>query len=224
MPKDEARICRVTRTREETRAAYDRISRWYDPLEGFWEGKPKQVGLQKLGARRGEVVLGLGFGTGHGILALARSVGESGRVYGIDLSPRMFELSQIRASQNGLAERVELRIGDATALPFDADLFHAVFASFVLELFDTPEIPLVLSECRRVLKNGGRVCVVSLSKTGRSSWMRNLYEWGHDKFPSLLDCRPIFAQAALRAAGFETRETSRMFLWGLPVEIVVGFK
>lgn len=224
MQNDRAEICRVTRTREETRATYDRISRWYDPLEGYWEGKPKQVGLQKLGVRRGEVALEIGFGTGHGILALARAVGESGRVYGIDLSPRMLELTQTRISQGGLAERVCLKNGDATALSFDANFFDAVFTSFVLELFDTPEIPKVLSECRRVLKTGGRLCVVSLSKTGRSTWMRNLYEWGHDKFPSVLDCRPIFVQKALEAAGLQVREASRMSLWGLPIEIVVAGK
>src|SRR5512135_3292040 len=155
MPKDRAEISRVTRTREQTRSTYDRISRWYDPLEGSWEGKPKQIGLQKLGVGRGEVALEIGFGTGHGILALAQAVGESGRVYGIDLSPRMLELTQTRINQKGLAERVCLKNGDAATLPFASDFFDAIFASFVLELFDTPEIPHVLSESRRVLKGGG---------------------------------------------------------------------
>lgn len=217
-------ISRVTRTREQTRATYDRISHWYDPLEGYWEGKPKQVGLQKLGVASGEIALEIGFGTGHGILALARAVGESGKVYGIDLSPRMLQLTQARVDRQGLAARVVLKNDDATALPFDAGFFDAVFMSFVLELFDTPDIPHVLSECRRVLKTGGRIGVVSLSKTGRATWMRNLYEWGHEKFPSVLDCRPIFVQKALEAAGLRTRETTRMSLWGLPVDIVVGGK
>jgi len=224
MPGDEAAISRVRRTRAETRAAYDRISRWYDQLEGYWEGKPKQAGLQKLGVKSGEVALEIGFGTGHSILALAQAVGGSGRVYGIDLSPRMLELTQTRVNQKGLAEGVLLKNGDATALPFAPDFFDAVFMSFVLELFDTPEIPRVLSECHRVLKSGGRICIVSLSKTGPSTWMRNLYEWGHERFPSVLDCRPIFVQKALEAAGFQTREASRLAFWGLPVEIVVGGK
>ncbi|MBI5030160.1 MAG: methyltransferase domain-containing protein [Chloroflexi bacterium] len=217
-------ITRVTRTRAETRATYDRISRWYDPLEGYWESKPKQIGLQKLGVQSGEVALEIGFGTGHGIVALAQVVGELGKVYGIDLSPRMLALTQSRVNQTGLAARVMLKNGDATALPFDANFFDAIFMSFVLELFDTPEIPQVLSECRRVLKHDGRLCVVSLSKTGQATWRRNLYEWGHEKFPSLLDCRPLYVQKALEAAGLQTREATRMLLWELPVEIVVGSK
>ena len=224
MRNDDPVISRVTRTRAETRALYDRLSRWYDPLEGYWEGKPKQVGLQKLGVQCGEVALEIGFGTGHGILALAQAVGKSGEVYGIDLAPRMLALTQSRVNQKGLAARVVLKNADATMLPFDADFFDAVFMSFLLELFDTPEIPQVLSECRRVLKAGGRLCVVSLSKTGRATWVRNLYEWGHEKFPSILDCRPIFVQRTLEAAGLQTREATRMSLWGLPVEIIVGSK
>ena len=132
MPNDAVQISRVMRTREQTRATYDRVSRWYDPLEGYWESKPKQVGLQKLGVVNGEVALEIGFGTGHGILSLARAVGESGKVYGIDLSPRMLTLTQSRVDRQGLAARVVLKNGDATALPFDAGFFVAVFMSFVL--------------------------------------------------------------------------------------------
>ena len=225
MPDDEAgTISRVLRTREQTRAAYDRISRWYDFLEGNWEGEPKRACLQRLGIQRGEMALEIGFGTGHGILALARAVGESGRVFGVDLSPRMLELTQTRVIRERLAGRVSLKNGDATAVPLDDNSCDAVFMSFVLELFDTPEIPRVLSECRRVLKSGGRLGVVSLSKTGRSTWIRNLYEWGHARFPSVLDCRPIFVREALGIAGFRTLQASRRLLWGLPIEIVVGWK
>lgn len=224
MLNDKAGISRVKRTREETRATYDRISRWYDPLEGYWEGKPKQVGLQKLAVKEGESVLEIGFGTGHGIVSLARAVGESGKVYGLELSPKMCAQTQRRVNQAGLGARVFLREGDAVALPFDANFFDAVFASFVLELFDSPEIPDVLSECHRVLKSRGHLGVVSLSKKGRSTFMRNLYEWGHSKFPSILDCRPIFVQQALEAAGFQMRDATRMLLWGLSIEIVIAGK
>lgn len=217
-------ISRVTRTRAQAQAAYDRISKWYDLLEGRWERKLKDVGLQKLGIREGEIVLEVGFGTGHGILALARSVGATGRVYGIDLSAKMIEITRESVRKKGLEDRVELIQGDALQLPFETDFFDAAFMSFVLELFDTPEIPRVLHECLRVLQVGGRICVVSLSKMGGPSRMRRLYEWGHRVFPRILDCRPIYVERALREAGFAVSDATIGSVAGLPVEVVLATK
>jgi ubiquinone/menaquinone biosynthesis C-methylase UbiE len=224
MPNKEPEISRVIRSKAEAQAMYDRISGWYDLLEGIWEKKSRDVGLRKLGVKAGETVLEIGFGPGHGILALAQMVGESGMVCGLDLSPRMCQITQARVGEKGLAERVELKCGDAVQLPYEAAFFDAIFMSFTLELFDTPEIPKVLSECQRVLCRSGRLCVVSLSKAGGSNWLVRLYEWGHQMFPTLIDCRPIFAQQSLQDAGFPIRETTPMSLWGLPVEVVLAGK
>jgi ubiquinone/menaquinone biosynthesis C-methylase UbiE len=190
--EDNGGISRVRRSKEEAGNLYDRISGWYDAIEGIWTGKARDAGLRKLGAREGERVLEIGFGTGHAILALARSVGDTGKVCGIDLSPRMLDIALKKAAGSGYGERMELAQGDAASLPYDPEFFDAVFMSFVLELFDTPDIPQVLSECRRVLKKGGRICVVSLSRSGGRKPMRRIYEWGHQRLPRLLDCRPIF--------------------------------
>ena len=224
MSSGELEISRVRRSKAEAQETYDRISRWYDLSEGIWEKKARVVGLQKLDVKEGEIVLEVGFGTGHGIQALAQSVGESGRVYGIDLSHRMVHITQARMNEVGLSERVKLLHGDAEYLPFEAEFFDAIFMSFTLELFDTPEIPKVLSECKRVLRSDGRICVVSLSMTGGWNWMRELYEWGHRRFPKFLDCRPIYVRNALVDSGFQILDTTSMSLFALPIEIVLARK
>ncbi len=219
---EKVEMSRVTRSKQEAQKMYDRISRWYDLLGGNQEARARAVGLDKLRVATGETVLEIGFGTGHSIVKMARAVGESGKVYGVDLSPRMIEITQNRVSENELSKRVELRQGDAARLPFEAETFDAVFMSFTLELFDTPEIPIVLGACRRVLRRGGRICVISLSKAGEDNWMRKLYEWGHERLPRFLDCRPIFVREALEETEFEIASVTEMFLWGLLVEIVLA--
>ncbi len=224
MTNHEPEIGRVTRSKAQAQATYDKISRWYDLMEGMWEKEAREAGLRKLGVRVGERVLEIGCGPGHDLVALAQSVGETGKVYGIDLSPRMLSIARTRVNDKGFAGRVDLRRGDAVRLPFETDFFDALFMSFTLELFDTPEIPQVLRECHRVLQSGGRICIVSLSKAGRANWMRNLYEWGHERFPNLLDCRPIYVEKALWNAGFQFLDVTRTFLWGLPIENALAYK
>jgi hypothetical protein len=54
--------------------------------------------------------------------------------------------------------------------------------------------------------------------------MKRLYEWGHNKYPALLDCRPIFAGHSLEAAGFIIQNSILSTFWGLPVETVLAQK
>ncbi len=223
MEKNRSPMSRVTRSKEEAKDSYNKISRWYDVLAGTSEQKYRDLALQGLGARQGEIILEIGFGTGHCILALAQTVGQSGKVYGIDLSEGMSNITQTRIRKAGLSDRVELRCGDATKLPYESDFFHAVFMSFALELFDTPEIPIVLSECRRVLRNGGRIGVVSMSK-GEDNLAMRLYEWSHRKFPKYVDCRPIFVREAIEAADFQVLDVKIFSMFGLMGENVLARK
>ena len=221
--EDQAGVLRVFQSREEARAFYNKIGKVYDLLADRSEEPVRRAGLEKLGARAGEKVLEIGFGTGHCLVALAQAVGPAGSVYGIDLSDEMLKIAQANLREAGLAERVQLTRGDAAGLPYPSDLLDAIFMSFTLELFDTPEIAEVLAECRRVLRPGGRIVVVGLSKEGGDGAAARVYEWMHRLFPNLLDCRPIFVRRALEAAGFRVESVGHEMMW-VPVEIVLAVK
>jgi demethylmenaquinone methyltransferase/2-methoxy-6-polyprenyl-1,4-benzoquinol methylase len=212
-------------TREQTRQNYDRMSRWYDLFAGS-EKKFTESGLQILGAKAGERVLEIGFGTGHSLGTLAGQVGEAGLVAGVELSPGMIEVARNRIypfghKQAKSPERsVQMIQGDGTLTPFASNSFDAVFLSFTLELFSENEIPVVLKECRRVLKQEGRLVVVSLAK--KDVLACRLYEWGHERWPVLLDCRPIELRKSLETGGFRVQAAKVQTMWGLPVEIVLS--
>ncbi len=115
---------------------------------------------------------------------------------------------------------VQLICGDAENLPLPSDSVDGIFMSFTLELFDTPDIPTVLRECMRVLKVGGRLAIVGLSKETQGGLVR-AFEWTHRHFPNLVNCRPIFVRRALEEAGYLVHETLRKRMW-VPVEIVLA--
>jgi demethylmenaquinone methyltransferase/2-methoxy-6-polyprenyl-1,4-benzoquinol methylase len=219
-----ASINRVKRTKAEAKTTYDKMSPWYDFMAGLAEKKYRLAGLEKLKVSAGESVLEIGFGTGHCIQAMAESVGSSGKVCGIDLSSGMLNITQKRINKAGYSERVELICGDGSQLPYDDLMFDAIFSSFTLELFDTPEIPLILKECRRVLHPGGRICIVAMSKKENSGWMVKLYEWAQARYTRFVDCRPIYVRQAIEEAGLKIVRFEEMSMFGLPVDIVLAKK
>jgi demethylmenaquinone methyltransferase/2-methoxy-6-polyprenyl-1,4-benzoquinol methylase len=129
-----------------------------------------------------------------------------------------------RLEKAGLEDRVKLFCGDAASLPFDDSAFDAVFMSFTLELFDTPEIPEVLEQIRRVLKPEGRLAVVGISKENGESMFLRLYEWAHRKWPKYVDCRPIYVERSLIDAGYQIKSKEKVKMLRLPAEIVVAVK
>lgn len=224
IPPDTSAISDVVRSKEDARISYNRMSKWYDQVAGSSERKFVEMGLGELSAQGGEKVLEIGFGTGNGILSLAGSVGETGKVSGVDISENMLSITQERVQKAGYEQNVVLKCGDAVHLPFRSGYFDAVFISFALELFDTPEIPLVLKECRRVLKKDGRICIVAMAKKRRDNIPVRLYEWAHKKMPKLADCRPIYASRSLEESGFQIVSCIEKSMWGLPIEIIIAVK
>ena len=216
------KILRVYRTKAQAKESYDKLSRFYDYFAGAIEKKYTNMGLERLNTKRGETVLEIGFGTGHCLKQIAEAVGENGEVYGIDISSGMLEVTKKRLEKASLIDRVELYCGDALKMPYGDNKFDAVFMSFTLELFDTPEIPKVLSEIKRVLKPKGRLGVVSMSKENGESILLKLYEWAHKKFPNYTDCRPIYLEQSLKKAGFKIKYKEKVKLLVLPGEIVIG--
>ncbi len=216
-------ILRVFPDKAQTKAFYNKISSVYDLLSDRSEAPMRKAGLALLKAAAGEKVLEIGCGTGRCLVELARAVGPGGTVHGLDLSDRMLKLARRLLNQAGLLDRTRLRCADACHLPYPDAGFDAIFMSFTLELFDTPEIPRVLSECRRTLRPDGRLVVVGMSKEGSADPIVRVFEWAHRHFPQFLDCRPIYVQRAMGDAGFGIRRALVRHMW-VPVEIVLGVK
>ena len=219
MPENE-----ILRVRGDIRRTYAKLSKIYATLEGRFEKKLRERGLELLDVQEGEAVLEIGFGTGYSLVEIARAVGKTGRACGIDLTPEMVELARTRLAKAGLAERVELYEGDAREMLYQDNQFDGVYMAAALELFDTPDIPRVLAEIKRVLKSTGRLGITSMTKEGhQGSIVLRLYEWAHRTFPRYASCRPIYVEESVRGAGFKIDRAEEMMLGGVfPMKIVVA--
>jgi SAM-dependent methyltransferase len=98
-------------------------------------------------------ILEVGCGIGVGPVHTARTCGC--RVVAIDRSERMIEWSRRRARVEGVADRIELRVADVLALPFEDDRFDATICESVLAFVGDKQ--QAIREMVRVTRPGGHV-------------------------------------------------------------------
>jgi len=104
--------------------------------------------------RAGERVLDVACGNGNAALAAAR---RFARVTGVDYVPALLARAAQRAAADGLA--LELREGDAEALPFGDGEFDVVLSTFGVMF--APDQEQAARELLRVCRHGGRIGLAS---------------------------------------------------------------
>jgi arsenite methyltransferase len=107
----------------------------------------------------GASVVDIGCGAGMDLLLAASHVGARGRAIGVDMTEAMRDRARRGATSCGLAH-VEVREGEATALPIEAETVDVVISNGVLNLI--PEKRAAVAEIQRVLKPGGRVQIADI--------------------------------------------------------------
>ena len=135
-----------------TEDSYKRVAGLYDRLF-----EPMNRGLRVLGFRmfmpqRGAAVLDVGCGTGIHLEMYQR---YGCKLYGIDTSQSMLDLARAR-----LGEGAELRLTDATQMPYEAGFFDLVMCMLALHEMDEGIRSEVVGEIKRVLKPDGRILFI----------------------------------------------------------------
>jgi ubiquinone/menaquinone biosynthesis C-methylase UbiE len=117
--------------------------------------KSKPIILDGLHLREGLFVLDVGCGTGADVVDIARRIGSSGAVTGVDISEAMVAEAQRRTAGSGLS--VAFEVGNAMELRFDDGVFDGCRTERML--MHVPEPSRALSEMVRVTKTGGRISI-----------------------------------------------------------------
>jgi ubiquinone/menaquinone biosynthesis C-methylase UbiE len=192
-------------TTDRIRRAYDLWSFVYAKVAGPLEHGPRLRALELADVQPRDTVLEAGVGTGAIFLEILKRVDRARVVFGIDLSLKMLRKTQRLVRDQGY-RNAALYQADVNQLPFQGRTFGVIYSSYLLDLLKLKDIPRALSEFRRVLKPGGRLVLVNLSRenTQRISWIERFYLMLPSAWvPYLLgSCRPIFTETFLRASGF----------------------
>ncbi len=115
----------------------------------------KPLILDELHLAAGGHVIDVGCGSGRDAVDIAKRVGPTGRVVGVDFSEAMIVDARSRAAASESA--VTFEVGDVQNLPFADETFDACRAERTL--MHVPDSVRAVSEMVRVTRHGGRIAV-----------------------------------------------------------------
>ena len=154
---------------------FDRIAPRYDlmnrlmsgGLDRRWRRQAAAAADVSLGSRALDVCTG----TGDLAFELARRVGASGAVIGVDFSEQMLERARRKGAARGSS--VDFQQADALELPFPDDAFDAATVAFGAR--NLADLDRGLAEMARVVRLGGTVVVLDITTPRRLRALHGLW-------------------------------------------------
>jgi len=137
---------------------------------------------------------------------------------GLDLSPEMLAIARKRAAE--LNRSIDLREGDAHALPFEDGTFDTAVCTY--SLCNIPDARLAVREMKRVLRAGGRLILVDHIRSSNKPlfWFQKAVELLSSRQGERFTRRPL---EHVEAEGFHVLERDRLGRGGI-VERLVATK
>lgn len=207
--------------KNEVRKTYERMASSYDLWSNFAESKARVRCLDLAAIKNGEKVLEVAVGTGVLFEQILR-LNPSGINEGIDLTEAMLARARERARRTG-SSNYTLRTGDAYSLDYPEESFDVVVNNYMFDLIPQQDFITVLNEFRRVLRKGGRLVLVSMTRG--SGLFNTVWDWLYRYRPALLGgCRGVELRPYLEQAGFEKINREYVSQIGFPSEVVYGVK
>ena len=200
---------------------YDRIASVYDLFGILMTSKARQRALEMASIQNGEKVLEVALGTGLNFAEILKR-NPHGCVQGIDVSRKMLERTRKRIAKIE-HRQAALHLCDCRHLPFEDGAFDIVINEYMLDILPVEDFNSILSEFKRVLKEGGRIILVNTTNGER--WINQIYEQLYKLRPPLVaGSRGVRAQPFLEEVGFKGVRREYISQIGFPSEAVRGFK
>lgn len=152
-------------------AVFESIASKYDIMNdilSFRRHKAwRKFTMKKMKVQTGDTAADICCGTCDWTIDLAHA-SESGEIIGLDFSQKMLEIGEQKLIERNLQKQISLVHGNAMQLPFEDNRFD--FATIGFGLRNVPDLQQVLQEMKRIVKPGGKVVCLELSKPAFQPW------------------------------------------------------
>jgi len=206
----------LARRNDKVRRSWAKQAPRYDKSIGFFERRVFGRGHRPWACSRASgVVLEVAIGTGLNLPHYPEGV----RLTGLDLSAEMLEIARTRAAN--LGQEIDLREGDAHALPFGDKSFDAVVCTY--SLCNIPDPAQAVTEMKRVLRPGGKLVLVDHIRSSVKPifLLQKTIEFFSRRLEGEYMTRRPLDQ--VKASGFDVTERDRLGAGGI-VERLVAIK
>ena len=206
---------------EDVCKLYDRTARFYDIWASLTESKAQKRAIEIAEVQNKTTILDVAVGTGILFRKIVKQ-NPDGKNYGIDISQGMLAKAKMKLS-NQENKIYSLEIGSAFDIRMDDGSVDILFNNYMFDLISFDQMDTVINEFIRVLKPGGKLVLVNMTKA--EQFGAGLYERIYRISPTLMGgCRGVQQQEILIQHGFRviTREYVQQLLF--PSEVILATK
>lgn len=200
-------------------AVYDKLAPVYDIWGALAETNARNRALELANVSDGSAILEVAVGTGLTFSKLVKQ-NLNGTNIGVDISTGMLEKAKARLKKVENTNYT-LETGSAFKLNVESHSIDTLINNYMFDLIAFKDMPDILKEFKRVLKDDGRLILVNMTQ-GEAALSR-VYDLIYRLSPTLMGgCRGVKLTDELIASGFkvETREYIQQMLF--PSEVILA--
>ena len=200
---------------------YDGMAWYYDVWAHFTEKKAQDKAIELSKIKDGLTILDVAVGTGNLFNRILKR-NPGGFNIGIDISKGMLTKAKSKLSKQP-NQNYSLEIGSAFDIKMDNHTVDILFNNYMFDLIPFNQMGSIIDEFFRVLKPGGKLVLVNMTKAERFG--AGLYERIYRNYPLIMGgCRGVKQNNLITEYGFKviTREYVQQMLF--PSEVILATK